>query len=105
VGTFKQSGALANVGEHRTEKYFRLVFLASGLKTVMCRASHVIGRVLTTCDAMAVLAQSCTCALKHSGVAGQCPGCVLYVTYCSCLWGQAAYSTVVNPHIAQVGVS
>jgi hypothetical protein len=101
VGTFKQSGALANVEEHRTEKNFRIVLLASGLKTVMCRAAHVIGRVLTTCDAMVVLAQSCTCTLKYSAVAGHCPGCVLYVTYCSCLRGQAAYSTVVNRHIAQ----
>ena len=34
VGTFKQSGALANVVEHRTEKYFRIVFLASGPNSV-----------------------------------------------------------------------
>ena len=105
VGIFKQSGAVANVGEHRPGKYFRIVFLASGLKPVLCGAAHVIGRILTTCDALAVLAQSCTCALKHSAVAGQYPRCVLYVTYCSCLRGQAVYSTVVNRHIAQAGVS
>jgi hypothetical protein len=101
VGTFKQSGAVANMGKHKTEMYYRIVLLAAGLKAVMCRAAHVIGRLVTTCYAMSVLAHSCTCALKHSAVAG----CVFHVTYCSCLREQAAYSTVVNPLIEQVGVS
>jgi hypothetical protein len=82
VGTFKQGGAVANVGEHRTEKYFHIVFLASGLKTV----TQSITSDWPSIDH--VVAQSCTCALKHSAVAGQCPGCDFYETYCSCLRGR-----------------
>ena len=79
------------MAEHWIGRYFILFLLASELNAVVSRATRIIGRLFTTCDAISVLVQSCSFTSKHSEIAEKCPiyvcVCVYIYIYISGAWG------------------